>query len=318
MPNLSHIDTIYNSLSDSKNAALSPVAASWRRSALNYGLKPEAHKAQSLISDHDLAWQREANRLLLQVSAPIMDMVFNAVGHSGCLVALATSDGLILERRANSGDSKFFDEAQLCTGANWNEANEGTNGIGTCLAEERAITIYRDQHFKAGNVAMSCMDAPIRNHLGRLIGVIDVSICQEDHNVANTNLISFVVKNAARDIESQYFCQKFARSRIVEAGNGKTSAPALIAVDDDDLILGATFAARKLLGLTDEIVNANMPAVDFLNLNFENTEIADAERAILRRALARSAGNIAKAARSLGIGRATFYRRMQKAGLFKQ
>lgn len=320
MSNINHIETIYNSLEQNNSAATSAVAASWRRSAINYGLDPAAHKTQDLITEAELAAERESHELLLRVSSPVMDNVFNAVGNNGCLVALATSSGLIIERRAFEGDARFFDEAKLIKGANWHEAIEGTNGIGTCLAEGRAITIYRDQHFHIGNVEMSCMDAPIRDHLGRIMGALDVSICQSDHNEATANLISHIVKNAARDIESNYFCQKFSHSRIIQAAESNTISPALLAVDSDDLILGATYGARKFLGLTDEIINANLPASDFLkqeNKLFEiKNEIIDNERAVLRRALARSNGYIAKAARSLGISRATFYRRMNKAGIF--
>lgn len=322
MPNISHINEIISSLSLSNNAASSAVAASWRRSAFNYGLDPAAHKAQDLATSTELSNQRGLNELLLKVSGPVMDSVFNAVGQSGCLVALATSSGLVLERRASSGDESIFELARLSPGANWHEAIEGTNGIGTCLAEERAVTIYRNQHFHVGNVEMSCMDAPIRDHLGRLIGALDVSICRTDHNEATANLISHIVKNAARDIESNYFCQKFSKARIIQATEKTATYPALLAVDGDDLILGATYGARKILGLTDEIINANLPASDFLkreNGAYDSSnEFIDNERAVLRRALARSNGNIAKAARTLGIGRATFYRRMTRAGLFAQ
>lgn len=320
MPELNHIDDVISSLRQTNNAATSLVAASWRRSALNYGLDPSSHKAQDLATNSELAAIKQANELLLRVSGPVMDNLFRAIGQSGCLVALATKDGFVIERRASIAEAKFFDDARLTMGANWHEAIEGTNGIGTCLAEERAITIYRNQHFHVGNIEMSCMDAPIRNHLGRLIGALDVSICQQNHSEATANLMAHIVKNAARDIESNYFCHKFARARIVKIGEELAANPALLAVDEDDLILGATFGARKILGLNDEIVNNNLPASDFLKADSGHAEcgneIIDTERAVLRRALARSNGNIAKAARTLGIGRATFYRRMNKAGLF--
>nr|WP_246048348.1 helix-turn-helix domain-containing protein [Hankyongella ginsenosidimutans] len=41
----------------------------------------------------------------------------------------------------------------------------------------------------------------------------------------------------------------------------------------------------------------------------------ESERAVLRRALAQADGNATLAAKSLGIGRATLYRRMEKAGI---
>ncbi|MGH1557729.1 GAF domain-containing protein [Caulobacter segnis] len=41
------------------------------------------------------------------------------------------------------------------------QAREGTNGIGTCLTEQRVLTIHRDQHFHTRNIGLSCTVAPL-------------------------------------------------------------------------------------------------------------------------------------------------------------
>ncbi|MGO7823156.1 GAF domain-containing protein, partial [Rhizobium ruizarguesonis] len=62
------------------------------------------------------------------------------------------------------------------------EASIGTNGIGTALAEERAVAIFRDQHFLCSNTSLSCTTAPIRYHRGRVAAALDIYTCREDVN----------------------------------------------------------------------------------------------------------------------------------------
>ncbi|WP_286164985.1 helix-turn-helix domain-containing protein, partial [Blastomonas sp. UPD001] len=89
---------------------------------------------------------------------------------------------------------------------------------------------------------------------------------------------------------------------------------AMVAVDRDDLVIGASRAARHNALLAGVSAAAPVPLADLFGLGDEDP-IAAAERKVLRQALARCGGNVAAAARSLKIGRATFYRRMERAGL---
>ncbi len=54
---------------------------------------------------------------------------------------LADKDGVPVDRRGFEGDDATFYKIGLWTGAVWSEQREGTNGIGTALAEQRALTI---------------------------------------------------------------------------------------------------------------------------------------------------------------------------------
>ena len=45
------------------------------------------------------------------------------------------------------------------------------------------------------------------------------------------------------------------------------------------------------------------------------SDLAAAERAELKRAILRANGNMSEAARSLGVGRATLYRRLNRLGM---
>jgi transcriptional regulator of acetoin/glycerol metabolism len=58
-----------------------------------------------------------------------------------------------------------------------------------------------------------------------------------------------------------------------------------------------------------------MPASDLFGRDDGATGFEKAEKAAVNRALSRSKGNVAEAARRLGIGRAPLYRRMKRLGI---
>ncbi|TGS90104.1 GAF domain-containing protein, partial [Mesorhizobium sp. M8A.F.Ca.ET.213.01.1.1] len=90
-------------------------------------------------------------------------------------------------------------------------------GIGTCLVEQRALTIHRDQHFYTCNTGLSCTTAPIYDHRGDLVAALDVSSCRADLTEAFANLISMAVIDAARRIEAENFKIAFPKARILLA-----------------------------------------------------------------------------------------------------
>lgn len=309
-----HSDRVLATVQSGQAAVQSTVAASWCRSALHHGLDPAASRRAERLAGTDLAHMREANGELLAAASPVLDSLFGSVGRTGCCVVLSDTDGVILESRSTDGDGSLFDAIGLVAGAEWSEAAEGTNGIGTCLVEQRPVTILRQEHFASRNVGVSCMDAPVFDPEGQLVAALDVSTARADHGEAMAVMISALVQDAARQIERDFFCRRFADARIVYAPEGPGRGTALLAVDRDDLVIGATRAARRQFKLGPGKLLQARPLADVLGTG-EQTGFEDSERAVLRQALARCAGNVAAAARLLGIGRATMYRRMERAGM---
>lgn len=308
-----HASRVFSAIHSNAAAVQSAIVASWCRSALHHGLDPEARAEQMRLDAAELSARQAPLHMLLEIARPVLDQTFRSVGRSGCGVMLSDADGVIMSRRVDDGDGDDFTGAGLIEGARWDEAREGTNGIGTCLAENRAVIVHRDQHFATRNIGMTCIDAPVHDPQGRLVAALDVSTCRDDHGPAMAEMIATIVRDAARRIERGYFCRHFDGHRIICLPDAAHGGVALLAADRDDIVLGATRAARLRLGIDDPLVTPRSLGDLLGGENAPSFE--DGDRSVMRRALARAGGNASEAARLLGIGRATFYRRLARAGI---
>lgn len=316
----SHTSLIETALASSK-AAFDPVVASWQRSKMLHKLDPEHQRPPERLSSYELHEIRDKIGRIIHIANPSLDRLYLSLGKVGCCILLADANGVTVARRGAEADDKTFNETGLWTGALWSEDSEGTNGIGTCIVEERALSIHKSQHFHSKNTGFSCSAAPIFDHNGKLIGVIDVSSCRADLTGDFSNLIENSVIDVARQIEGEIFYQHFSDARIILADNQlnnndvgvKYQGAALLAIDGDDMVIGATRRARHLYGFGERNFKE---ALHLSSLTGHAISEADsylqAGRRVVKHALARTGGNISQAAIFMGISRATLHRKIKR------
>ena len=312
-----HADRIQLAI-ESSQMARSALVASWRRSSSLHGLDPANRRPPQRLTDFELRLARQRIEPLLKAAQGSLERLYLAVGGVGCCVLLANKDGVPLERRGASGDDRIFNDWGLWLGTVWSEESEGTNGIGTCLVEKKPVTIHRDQHFHSRNTLLSCTTAPIHDHEGNLAAALDVSSCRADLTEGFLNLMAVAVSDAARFIEAENFRAAFPKARILYVPTPQNTPCALIAVDHDDLVIGASRSARLAFRLTTERLQKPLPASDLLaGGKARGDDFSDAERSVVQRALARANGKVAVAARELGISRATLHRKLARLGIMR-
>lgn len=309
-----HADAVHAAL-QSRDAA-SALVASWRRSAALHRLDPAEQRPPSRLTDNELRGARERIERLIAAAQSSLDRLYLAVGGVGCCVLLADRNGVPVERRGAVADDDTFEGWGLWPGTVWSEGSEGTNGIGTCLVEGRALTIHRDQHFYTRNTLLSCTTAPIYDHEGNIAAALDVSSCRADLTEGFVDLIAIAVGDAARRIETENFRLAYPDCRIVIAPTQGRATNALLAVSKDDFVVGATRTARMALGITPSTLTRPLLAADLLGgeVNYRGG-LRQAERAMVERALIRADGNVTGAARTLGVSRATLHRKLRKFAL---
>ena len=153
------------------------------------------------------------------------------------------------------------------------------------------------------------------------MAVIDVSSCRADLTAGFSRLISVAVVDTARRIETDHFIAQFSGARVLlaTADHGQNIRPdnlrsaALIAVDADDLVIGATRGARNIYGLSNADLATPRPLASLHGEAVDQArEYARAKHRIIQQALANSGGNVSAAARAMGISRATLHRKLNK------
>lgn len=312
-----HADRVYALAKDKSAGVNSSITASWRRCLTRHGLAPEESRKPIRLTEGEFRDTLCRAGPIIEEATGELDWLFGMVGQTGCCLVLTDGQGVVLDRRGVAAEDKEFRDLGLWTGALWSEASVGTNGIGTALADGRMVTVFREQHFLSANIGLSCVSAPVRDHIGRIVGVIDISTARRDATEMIIPVLAQAAKDTASRIEVNLFRRAYPGARIVLVHSVGHSGSALLAVDRDDMVLGATRAARLTLRIDDTIIAQGIPAADLLEESHERDggDLMEAERAALRRALSRNNGNVSLTAQMLGISRATLHRKINKLDL---
>jgi transcriptional regulator of acetoin/glycerol metabolism len=231
------------------------VTPSRRRCIADYHLDANVASAPNILTGRELAGRREAFNRILPLAQEEIDRLYAIVRQLGYVVLLCNTEGIALHHRGNQAMADEFKYWGVWLGGVWSEHIEGTNGIGTCIVEQRPISVHRDQHFRSRHVGLSCAGAPVFDAGARLVAVLDCSsISPEVSDHAHALTLAATI-TAAREIEERLFRDAFHRSWIVAAVSSDDSTPALlIALDADRRIVGADRVARSVFDLGDDDV----------------------------------------------------------------
>lgn len=119
------------------------IARSWLRCLEDYHLDPAVIAAPVVLEHGRLLESRERLCQVLQIADPEMNSLHQQLSGAGHAVLLTDARGVILNCVSAPTERRSFERAGLWLGADWSEAREGTNGIGTCLVERQALTTHQ-------------------------------------------------------------------------------------------------------------------------------------------------------------------------------
>lgn len=343
-----------------------------------FGLVSTASPDLSRLAPEALRELQLRNARLCAQALPVMDMLYEQLMHAQSMVLLTDASGTILHAL---GDPGFLGRAQqvaLAPGALWAEADKGTNAVGTALMTEAPTLVHGQEHYLKAMQFLTCSAAPIFDHRGGLLGVIDVSGDRRSYHPHTLALAGM----SARMIEAQWFVDRFRHSiRLHFHAHPQalgTLREAVLALDEDGRILGANRPAMELLAFTpaalrreslvsllgcglgalaeagrrcsDEYLRVQLPQrgemllklclpqaglaqqraaaheefrQDLAPASYQAAEapagpgavqhsLREAEAQAIQAAVLAAAGNLSLAARQLGIGRSTLYRKLRE------
>jgi transcriptional regulator of acetoin/glycerol metabolism/AraC-like DNA-binding protein len=235
------------------------ISSSWQRSATVYGVNPADNKAPRILTSGELKHLREPLDKLIFGAQEDIDQLYKVVGQAGYVVLLCDSSGVAVEHRGEDAQRSSFEYCGTWLGGVWPEEVEGTNGIGTCIVEERPVTVHRCQHFRSRHMNLSCSGAPVFGIDGRLMAVLDVSAIDPYLSERAHALTGALAIRSARAIEERFFREQFRRLWIIAVAPPDGGIQGmLLAIDGNQRIVGADRVARRSLLLDDRSLRAGM------------------------------------------------------------
>ncbi len=222
---------------------------SWRRCRDEYGLDPGKVPEPVIIDRQDLRERLQKYDRLLDIARVEMTDLYQQLAGSGHAIMLTDKDGILLNF---IGDPQFTDAAAhagMQLGAVWSESVQGTNGMGTCLIEQKPLVIHKQSHFFARNASLTCAAAPVFDPHGEILAVLDASSesqMAQQHTMVLLNMSAQVIENRVFfcAMKQSFMLRFHSRSEFIS-----TLGEGAIAFDEDGIILAANRSAMFQLNL---------------------------------------------------------------------
>jgi transcriptional regulator of acetoin/glycerol metabolism/AraC-like DNA-binding protein len=248
-----HADRVFLVAEGAKPAPdVEELSTSWQRSANRHGVNPADSTAPRILTSRELKDLREPLDKLILSAKEEIDRLYKIVREAGYTILFCDTAGAAVEHRGENAKAREFEYWGAWLGGIWSEEIEGTNGIGTCIAEERPVTVHRSQHFRSRHTNLSCSGAPIFGVDGRLLAVLDVSAIDPGRSEQAHALTGALTVNSALAIEERFFREYFLCEWIVAIAPPEEDEPGmLLAVDGDQRVVGANRIARTSFSLDD-------------------------------------------------------------------
>jgi len=228
------------------------IARSWLRCLEQHRLDPSLPMVPSVLEHGHLLERRERLQQVLEIASGEMNNLHLQLAGSAHAVLLTDARGVILNRVSAATEQSTFEQAGLWLGADWSEACEGTNGIGTCLVERQPLTIQQDEHFRSCHTGLTCSASPVFDPHGELLAVLDVSSLQDSVSRQSQFHTMALVNLSAKVIESCYFMRRFEGEWLLrfhlQAEYVGLFSEGLLAFDGDGRVLAVNQTAINLLG----------------------------------------------------------------------
>jgi signal transduction histidine kinase len=176
------------------------IVESWRRS-LATGLDPTDLLAP-IEADESEVLGRWFDHPLGSLTHSLTEQLRKLAEESRGMVVVTDASGLILHRVGDEWLKERAAEMNLVEGARYNEAADGTNGIGTALAADHPFQVFAFEHFNERHHQWVCSGAPVHDPVsGRVVALVDLSSLWKTAHPRSLELVA----TAARTMEQRLF-----------------------------------------------------------------------------------------------------------------
>ena len=328
--------------------ALSPwLQRSWQR-CQGWGLEPNRRVEFEAVSAAHMRRVQEASAPLVQAARPVLAELVRAMGDIGYFAILTNAQGVVIDVQGPVDRSDRRADVIARVGVDLSERAVGTTAIGAALAELQPVWLHRGEHFFDDTSVYSCAGAPVFGPDGRCAGMLDLTGVEVAERPALKHLVRRSARSIENGW--LLAAPHALTLRLNWPGNQPgDDSDGLLTLDADGRIIGANPTARQMLALEwgsadthaadvfampwDNLFDAarrdsgvcEVPLWSGLRLQARaqrageaaapsprgsGKALRDVQTELIRHAVVQARGNVAEAARALGISRATVYRKL--------
>jgi len=325
------------------------ITRSWQR-CLAAGRAPRERVVFDAVPRSAIAAAQERCGDFLGAARPVLARLSRAIAGTHYFALLTDADGVVIEVGALHGrdDRATRDIARV--GVDLSERAVGTTAIGAALAERAPVWLHRGEHFFDDTSVYTCAGAPVFDPAGRCVGMLDltgVNVVERPELQHLARHATQAIQNAwLRSLPCALLLQINWPGSLAPL-DAATDSDGLLCLDADGRVVGANAVARQLLPLpapgrgaahasdlfavppamlfdaaARHPAPAEVPLWSGLRLQVRASRsegpataagaprLKDVQASLIQQAVRDARGNVAEAARALGVSRATVYRKL--------
>lgn len=222
------------------------VSESWNRCQQNK-VNPYSHTLHQKLNDTALTKLLTEKEDLIIITKDFMANLYEFVRGSGFVVVLADENGYIMELFSDANALSNPLTNSFFRGSSWQEAEGGTNAIGTVAVIKSPIQISGVEHYCQKHHGLTCSAAPIFNNRQQMIGILNISGAS---HMSHLHTLGMVV-SAAEAIMAQFDIRlknrelAFSNNRLTNIFN--TISDGVLLIDDHGIITQINPVAKEIL-----------------------------------------------------------------------
>lgn len=323
------------------------ISNSWHR-CLSLGMQTDDTLEFMPVSSGHAKRCLDLNHELIQSAQPELERLGRAIAGTSFFALITDAQGILLDvgGRIDKHDKRVTAIARV--GVDLSEKAVGTTAISAALIEQRPVWLHRAEHFLQDAAIYSCAGAPLWGAHGECIGMLDLTGVQTAERPELMHLAAL----SARSISNALLLRQPHHLLLRLNWPGRLLGDdndGLLLLGADGEVLGANPWAREMLnlaahqhphasevfalpwGLLFDAASSNhlvdVPLWSGLQLQARaclqhacqtspmvqtTGPLQQIQTAMISKAIEHARGNVAQAAKALGISRATLYRKLAR------
>ncbi|MCR4401623.1 MAG: sigma 54-interacting transcriptional regulator [Firmicutes bacterium] len=224
------------------------IADSWRRCRA-LGLDPEDTKCFELADENEVRARISANEQLISTAWSFMRTLYKLVAGSGFRVDITDGEGFLLRSIGDDQVLRETSRVRLAPGASRHESRAGTCAIGLALMLDEPVQVVGAEHYNVHIHWVTCAAAPIHDHTGKIIGVLNMTGRRELVHKHTIGIVASMSEAIERELALERSLHEIRTLNRFLGTVFDSIRDGLVAVSADGIIMRANEAALRIFGM---------------------------------------------------------------------